>query len=80
MMCVLSATHETREYTGVTSITLPALTGEIELLPGVAESFILLGPGRVVWRRGNQAPSEQVISEGMCHARENRAVIIYKPA
>lgn len=48
MDCLVISQEQKKEFHNLKSITLPGASGELQLLPGHAEIFIVLGPGEVV--------------------------------
>ncbi|OIO33505.1 MAG: hypothetical protein COZ49_00040 [Candidatus Yonathbacteria bacterium CG_4_10_14_3_um_filter_47_65] len=46
--CVILSTQKARTYEALHSVLLPALSGQMQILPRHAEVFVLLGPGTIV--------------------------------
>jgi F0F1-type ATP synthase epsilon subunit len=77
MECRIISPKETRQHQGLSAITLPALSGRMEVLPNHAESFVVLGKGEVVLKGGDKEIVEKVIiSKGLFYIKDNRALLI----
>lgn len=74
--CTITSPQKTTVYKGVKSIILPAFSGQMQILPGHAESFILLRKGNIFLRQLNK--EEEVIqnTNGECHVLNDVVTII----
>lgn len=75
MQCLIVSPTESSRLQDVTSVTLPAQSGEMEVLPGHAEAFLLLTEGVVRLQMANGESREQKIAGGECHVRRDEVVI-----
>lgn len=74
MQCAIISSKDKQEFKDITSITLPAFSGEMQILPNHAESFIVLQKGPVVLE-GH--PTNAVLIEGgICHVKDNTVIVI----
>jgi len=74
--CTITSPKKTTVYKKVQSIMLPTFSGQIQILPGHAESFILLREGNISLR---QLKKENKIIQninGECHIKNNVVTII----
>lgn len=74
--CTITSLKKTKLYKNVQSITLPASSGQMQILPDHAESFILLKQGNLTL----QSPSKQEeiiqIQSGSCYIKDNAVTVI----
>lgn len=63
-------------YDGLRSILLPAYSGQMQILPGHAESFVVLKKGGLILRQSNRQDKTIQITKGEFYFKDNRAVII----
>lgn len=74
MICSIISSEDKQEFTDVKSITLPAFSGELQILPGHAESFVVLQKGEIVLE--NNHTKAFSIEAGVCHIKSDIVVII----
>lgn len=74
MNCSIISSQDKKEFYEIKSITLPALSGELQILPDHAESFIILKKGDVVLK--NNKRNTLPVEGGVCHIKDNAVVII----
>ena len=74
MRCTIVSSETKQEFEKVESITLPAFSGELKILPDHAESFIVLRQGKIILEseKINTIP----IEDGICHIKDDIATII----
>lgn len=74
MRCTIISPENKRQFEKVQSITLPAFSGEFQILPGHAESFIALRQGKIILEseKINTIPLEG----GICYIKDNITTII----
>jgi F0F1-type ATP synthase epsilon subunit len=75
MQCVISSAENKQEFKDITSITLPAYSGELQVLPGHAESFIILQRGQVFLDNGEKLKAVS-ISGGVCCIKSDSVSIM----
>jgi len=71
LKCKIITPQENKEYQELKSISLPTWSGQIEILPDHAESFILLADGDVNLKKINGAEKNIPIPGGECHIKDN---------
>jgi len=76
LTCKITTPEETSVIENVESIRLPAFSGQMQILPGHAESFILLKKGPVSVKKGNGEVETIEADEGQCHVKDDEVVII----
>ncbi len=74
--CTITSPKITKVYKDVQSITLPATSGQMQILPGHAESFIFLQEGSILLQQLNKEDEIVQNSDGECHVKDNEVVII----
>jgi F0F1-type ATP synthase epsilon subunit len=74
--CVITSPIAKTAYSNLRSVSLPALSGVMEVLPGHAESFVLLTVGSIVLRDQNNHIKKISVKEGECHIYQDGIVII----
>ena len=74
MPCSIISAENKQQFEKGQSIILPAFSGELQILPDHAESFIALRQGKIILESGkiNAIPVE----DGICHIKNNIATII----
>jgi F0F1-type ATP synthase epsilon subunit len=75
MKCKIFSLREIKTFHGVTSITLPASRGQMQVLPGHAESFIELQGGNVFLKSGKEQKQTLPVPGGICFISNNEIVI-----
>ena len=76
IVCKITSPKQTVTYKDIQSITFPALSGQIQILPGHAEAFILLQEGDVILQRSDKKSEVVQITSGECHVKDNVATVI----
>ena len=74
MQCSIISAKNKQQFDKVQSITLQAFSGELQILPGYAESFIALHQGKIILENGKLNTIQ--IEEGVCHIKDDIATII----
>jgi len=74
--CTITSLKKTTTYKNIQSIVLPAFSGQMQILPDHAESFILLQQGNISLRRLNKESEVIQIMNGECHIKDNLVMII----
>ena len=73
MNCTVVSADGRRDFQNVESLVLPTLSGEVQVLPGHAESFLTLGTGQIVSSNKNEIIS---IEGGACHIKDDDVIVI----
>jgi F0F1-type ATP synthase epsilon subunit len=63
-------------YKGVSAVSLPAYSGRMQILPGHAETFLLLLEGDISLRQLNKEDRIVRIKDGECHVKDNVVTIV----
>jgi len=66
----------TRRYGNVRRAALPAFSGEMQVLSGHAETFMLLRKGSIRLERATGGTERIDINGGECHVRDGELVVI----
>ncbi len=74
--CTITSPKKTVIYKNVHSVTLPALSGQIQILKGHAESFILLKEGVILLKYLNKESETIQNTNGECHVKDDIVKII----
>ena len=74
MQCSIISTESKRRFVKVQGITLPAYSGELQILPSHAESFIVLRSGNIVLE--NEKTNTIPIEAGICGVKDDVVTII----
>ena len=76
--CTVTSPRNTTVYKNVERIVLPVESGQSEILPGYAESFIMLCAGElIIIRESAKSNRENIpIQGGELHIKDDQAVII----
>ena len=74
--CTITSPKKTIVYKNVLDITLPALSGQMQILPGHAESFILLREGNISLRQLNKKSEIIQNINGECYIKNDVVTII----
>lgn len=74
--CIITSPKKTTVYKNARSITLPAFSGQMQILPGYAESFILLQKGNISLRKLNRQNKIIQIMNGECYIKDDIAMVI----
>ena len=76
MSCILTSSEKTTVYEGLRSISVPASSGLMQILPGHAESFVMIVGGTVVLKNVDDRIETFLVGESECHIRDNKVVIV----
>jgi len=63
-------------YDNLESVTLPAVSGKMQILHQHAESYILLKPGNVKLKKKNGDEKNIQLNEGVCYLYANTLTIL----
>lgn len=74
--CTITSPEETMQYRQLENVTLPAFLGEMEVLSGHAEVFVLLKRGEIVLGGTNGQKKILEIPGGQCHIKDDNIIII----
>ncbi len=74
--CKITSPKETTIYKNVQNITLPAFSGQMQILSGHAESFILLQKGNIVLQQTDNEKETIQNMGGECYIKDNTVTII----
>ena len=74
--CTITSSAKTVVYKNVQSITLPAHSGQMQILPGHAESFVILQKGNISLRQLNKESEIIQNMRGECHIKDDVVTII----
>ncbi len=74
--CSVTSSTKTDVYKDILSVTLPAFSGQMQILPDHAEAFVLLQKGSIFLRKlSKQSENIQIIS-GECYIKDDTITII----
>jgi len=76
LRCTITSPEKTTVYKNIASITLPGISGEIQIWPGHAETFILLQAGNVTLRQATTKEERIQITSGECHVKNDTIRVI----
>lgn len=74
--CVITSPEKTTSYKDVQSVTLPTLSGQIQILPEHAESFVLLQEGNISLQQSNKENEVIPNTKGECYIKDNVVTVI----
>jgi len=74
--CIITSPKKTIVYKNVQSIILPALSGQMQILSGHAESFILLQAGNISLRQANKESEIIQNIRGECYIKNDVVTVI----
>ncbi len=75
MRCTVASPEGKVDLGKTDGVSLPGSRGEIQILPGHAEAFFVLGKGKVV--AGARGDGKSVdIEGGLCHVRDDEVVVV----
>jgi len=74
--CVITSFKKTIIYKNLRSITLPAFSGQMQILSGHAESFILLKKGDIIIQKSQKKQDNIQILNGECYIKDDAVDII----
>jgi len=75
MKCIITSSKNQEKFEKITSVTVPAYSGELQILPGHAEGFIALEEGEMLLEAKSKTESLP-IKEGVCHIKDDTLCII----
>jgi len=76
LQCVISTAEKTTPYDGLRSVSLPAASGLMQILPGHAEGFVVIGEGDLILKHADDHIETFRIGASECHIREDQVLII----
>jgi len=76
MECSIISPKKIEKRTELKSIILPAFWGRMEVLPGHAESFIVLTEGEIIFKTQNSQEEKLFIKKGLFYTKDNKSLII----
>ena len=76
MKCVVTSAEKTTTYKGLLSVSLPAASGLMQVLPGHAESFVAVNGGSVILKGGDDRIETLTIGKSECHIRDDVVTIV----
>lgn len=74
MQCLIVSSESKQEFRKIKSITLPAFSGELQILPGHAESFIILRQGEIILE--SNTVQNLPVKDGVCNVENDIVTII----
>lgn len=81
--CSITSPDKTTVYEKVVSVTLPAFLGQMQILPGHTEAFVLLKEGEVVVRQMDKSKEKEGdkdnvthVAGGECYVKDDKVTII----
>lgn len=74
--CLITSPKKTTTYKNIQRLTIPASSGQAQILPNHAESFFLLRPGNVTLEISAGKKKNILVSEGECYVKNNLATLI----
>jgi len=76
MICTIISPQKTANYKNVTSIILPAASGQVQVLSGHAEAFFLLNEGELFLEIGEKGLKAITIEAAECYVKNDQVKII----
>lgn len=76
LTCSLISPKETVTYDNLAAISLPSLSGRIQLRPGHAEAYIALVPGEITFHNADNTASTLDIPAAECHISHDKVAIL----
>ena len=76
MDCKITSSKKTEIYHNVQSVTLPAHSGQMQILPGHAEAFLLLQKGQIALQEENGSTKTIPVPTGECYVKDDLVTII----
>jgi len=74
--CIITSPGERRVYKGLISVSLPALSGEMQILSGHGEAFALLKKGNIIIQKIRKQQEHVKILGGECYIKDDIVNII----
>jgi len=76
LVCTITSPANTETYKNLKSVTLPAFSGHAQILPGHAESFLILKKGDISLKQENDQNKKIQIDGGECHIKNDTIAVI----
>jgi F0F1-type ATP synthase epsilon subunit len=77
LKCTVTSKEGTKEYGELKSVTLPGYTGQMQILSGHAEAFMLLQDGDITLLNAESGAEEKIrIHGGECTIRKDNVMVI----
>ena len=74
--CVITSPKKTIIYKNIKNVILPTFAGQMQVLPGHAESFVLLQKGDILLRKLNNQSETIQIMNGECYIKNDAVTVI----
>lgn len=74
--CIITTSKNTIKYENIISVALPAFDGQMQILPGHSEAFILLNKGNIILHKYNNEKEVVEIIDGECYTKGNKVIIV----
>jgi len=74
--CTIISSQKKKHYEKVRSVTLQSFSGQVQILSGHAEAFLLLQSGDAVVRYLSDEKEVIPILGGECYIKDNNVIII----
>ncbi len=76
LQCIITSVRETKTYDHLLKVTLPAVTGEMQVLTNHADCFASLVGGEINMTGENQEQNKFKIDSGVCYVNDNQVLIL----
>jgi F0F1-type ATP synthase epsilon subunit len=76
LQCVISSAEKTIIYEALESVTLPAFSGSMQILPGHAEAFVVIAGGNMILKHADGHIETLPIGASECHVENDQVMII----
>lgn len=73
MICKIVSTDDEQVFDNLKSVSLPGVKGELEILPGHAETFVALSDGEITLK--NESVSKVSVTKSVAHVKNDNIVI-----
>ncbi len=73
--CTITSAEHTEKYPGLRAVAVPAFSGRLQMLPGHAESFVLLVAGEIVMD-SPQGVKTVAVDGGACHVKNDEVTVV----
>lgn len=74
MTCKIVSLRLSQVFSELKSVTVPAVGGQLEILPGYIESFTVLKKGVITLKDGH-TKQVKVVESGLCYVRNEKIFI-----
>jgi F0F1-type ATP synthase epsilon subunit len=74
--CKITLAEKTKLYSELASVTLPTKSGQMQILPSHAESFVLIEKGNVILKKTDGQEEIWPADKGQCHIKDDEVVVI----